>query len=159
MKRAGLVILAALVAPAAGCEREQRRLQKPPTEAARYDDRNAYAISQGKRFFRWFNCSGCHAAGGGGGMGPPLMDAGWRYGHEPAQVFATIMEGRPNGMPAFRGKVTDEQAWQLVAYVRSLSGQVPNASMSGRSDALSTGEPDLRRDPMEPRPEAPPKPP
>jgi cytochrome c oxidase cbb3-type subunit III len=156
--RRSLILVTLLLPLAVGCEREQRRLQKPPTEAVRYDERNAYAISQGKRLYRWFNCSACHGAGGGGNMGPPLMDSGWRYGHEPQQIFTTIMEGRPNGMPSFRGRVTDEQAWQIVAFVRSLSGQVPNASMSGRNDSLSVGEPEQRRDPLEPRPEKVPSP-
>ncbi len=39
------------------------------------------------------------------------------------QIAATIAEGRPNGMPAWRGKLTDDQIWKLAAYVRSLSGQ------------------------------------
>jgi cytochrome c oxidase cbb3-type subunit III len=37
-----------------------------------YDD-NAYAISEGKRLYVWFNCVGCHFHGGGG-IGPALMD-------------------------------------------------------------------------------------
>jgi cytochrome c oxidase cbb3-type subunit 3 len=158
MKAALAMAVVLALASLAGCEREKRRLSKPPESlAALYDERNAYDISQGKRLFRWYNCSGCHA-NGGGGMGPALMDAGWRYGHEPQQIFQTIMDGRPNGMPAFRGRVTEEHAWQLVAFVRSLIGHVPNASMSGRNDTLSAGQPEQRRHPQEPRPEPPPKP-
>jgi hypothetical protein len=55
-------------------------------------------------------------------MGPPLMDDQWIYGSAPANVVATILEGRPNGMPAFRGKIPDHQAMQIAAYVRSMSG-------------------------------------
>ena len=55
-------------------------------------------------------------------MGPPLMDDQWIYGSAPANIVATILEGRPNGMPAFRGKIPDHQAMQLAAYVRSISG-------------------------------------
>src|SRR5690606_32575144 len=40
---------------------------------------NAFALSEGKRLFDSFNCSGCHARGGGG-IGPALMDARWIYG-------------------------------------------------------------------------------
>ena len=38
---------------------------------------------------------------GGGGMGPALIDEQWSYGHEADQIYRTILEGRPNGMPAF----------------------------------------------------------
>src|SRR4051812_26045155 len=55
---------------------------------------NAYGISEGKRLFDQYNCSGCHAHGGGG-MGPPLMDDTWIYGPAPANIFETIVEGRP----------------------------------------------------------------
>jgi cytochrome c oxidase cbb3-type subunit 3 len=166
-------MVAACVALGA-CEREQRRFQKaevaPMLPAERktevvpgqpgigmaqlastgaYNERNAYEVSQGKRLFRWYNCNGCHAAGGGG-MGPPLMDGAWRYGHEPEQIFATIMGGRANGMPSFRGRVPEEHAWQLVAYVRSMSGLVPKDVRPGRGDSLSAGEPEGARDRIDP---------
>jgi cytochrome c oxidase cbb3-type subunit 3 len=164
------IALAALVA----CDREARRLQQPPApldasvprahglvpgpadapppaaapaSAPPYDETNAYAIAQGKRLFRWFNCNGCHAYGGGG-MGPPLMDAEWRYGSEPAQIAETILRGRPNGMPSFAGRIPQDQVWQLVAYVRSMSGQVRADALPGRGDTLSPGQPEVRRDPQ-----------
>ena len=79
------------------------------------------------------NCTGCHAHGGGA-IGPPLMDDNWIYGSQPDQIFATIVEGRPNGMPSFRGKLPDYEIWQLAAYVRSLSGQTPKHAAPGRDD-------------------------
>jgi len=45
------------------------------------------------------------------------MDDEWIYGFEPVNIFATIVEGRPNGMPSFRNRIPDYQVWQLVAYV------------------------------------------
>jgi cytochrome c oxidase cbb3-type subunit 3 len=144
-----LVLLVLVLA--AGCEREQRQYQLPASESSsrapertRHDE-NAYSVSQGKTLFRWFNCNGCHASGGGG-MGPPLMDDAWRYGSEPESIFATIMDGRPRGMPSFRGRITDDQAWQLVAYVRSMSGHVAKDVAPGRSDGLSAVEPENARD-------------
>src|SRR5437763_15167498 len=53
---------------------------------------NAYAISQRQQLFEQYNCSGCHFHGGGG-IGPPLMDAEWIDGSSPAKIFATIFEG------------------------------------------------------------------
>ena len=96
---------------------------------------NAYALSEGKRLFSMFNCVGCHAHGGGG-MGPPLMDDKWLYGYEPDQVFATIVQGRPNGMPSFGGRVPDYQVWQLAAYVRSMAGYARKDAAPGRDDHM-----------------------
>ena len=127
---------------------------QPAVDRAKLD-RNAYAVNQGKRLFRWYNCSGCHGGGGGGGMGATLTDAGWRYGHEPAAIYATIVEGRPNGMPAFGGRIPEDQVWQLVAYVRSLSGQLRKDVAPSRSDAMSGFPPENERDEVKPKPEAP----
>ena len=52
------------------------------------------------------------------------------------------MEGRPNGMPAFREKLPESEAWKLVAYVRSLAGLVPHAAATSRSDEMSVKRPE-----------------
>jgi cytochrome c oxidase cbb3-type subunit III len=140
------------------CEREERNFQGLPPSAAstmppvRQSDlqpgpavkgisysgpyeENAYGVSQGKQLFNQFNCSGCHFQGGGG-IGPPLMDSDWIYGSEPENIFQTIAEGRPNGMPAFGRKINADQIWQLVAYVRSMSGLLRKDVASGRNDDM-----------------------
>jgi cytochrome c oxidase cbb3-type subunit 3 len=100
-------------------------------------EENAYAISQGQQLFEKFNCVGCHAHGGGD-KGPALIDDKWIYGSDPDQIFSTIIEGRPKGMPSFRGKIQNYQVWELVAYVRSLSGLAnPNAAPA-REDHMRT---------------------
>jgi len=116
----------------------------PPIGGQGPYDNNAWAVSEGKRLYTWYNCAGCHA-NGGGGMGPPLMDDQWTYGGEPAQIHATIVEGRPNGMPSFSGKIPDQQIWQIVAYVRSLSGQLPKDVRSTRNDHMSAHPSDQAR--------------
>jgi cytochrome c oxidase cbb3-type subunit III len=98
-------------------------------------EENAYGVSQGKTLYNQFNCSGCHFQGGGG-IGPPLMDADWIYGSRPENIFETISEGRPNGMPAFGGKIVADQIWQIVAYVRSMSGLLRKDVAPGRSDDM-----------------------
>jgi cytochrome c oxidase cbb3-type subunit 3 len=148
------------------CEREERRFRETPPSASPSKVRvsklqpgsavptpsapgpyahNAYAIAEGKRLYAQFNCVGCHSHGGGG-MGPPLMDDKWIYGSEPGNIFATIVEGRPNGMPAFGGKLANDQLWQLVAYVRSLSGLVRQDAASGRSDHMQVKKPEMQTD-------------
>ena len=64
------------------------------------------------------------------------MDDEWIYGSEPENIFETIVEGRPNGMPSFRGKIPTDQVWQLVAYVRSMSGLLPKDVAPGRNDDM-----------------------
>jgi cytochrome c oxidase cbb3-type subunit 3 len=160
-----LLLLAACGFACASCRREDRdyRPEAPFAQGARFREdyeRNAYALSEGKRLYQAMNCNGCHGYGAGG-MGPPLMDDKWIYGYEPDQIFDTIARGRPNGMPAFRGEarepgitvvgtLPDYQIWQLVAYVRSLSGLAPGDAAPGRSDHMSAAPPENERKPESP---------
>lgn len=96
---------------------------------------NAYAVSQGQRLFEQYNCAGCHFHGGGG-IGPPLMDSEWSYGSSPLNIYMSISEGRPNGMPSFGGHIPNEQIWQLVTYVRSLGGLEGRVVPQSRSDEM-----------------------
>lgn len=88
---------------------------------------NREAWAEGKRLYSWFNCAGCHGTLGGGGIGPPLRDEAWIYGSDPADVFQSIAQGRPKGMPTFGHMIPDEQIWMLVSYVHSLGGGGPEA--------------------------------
>lgn len=83
------------------------------------------AVESGKKLFRAMNCAGCHGYSGGGGMGPALNDHYWRYGGAPAQIYKSIYEGRPQGMPAWGRALPADQLWRLTAYVSSLGGGVP----------------------------------
>ena len=102
--------------PIADESQEGRRIMNDPEQ-----------IAAGKQLYAAMNCVGCHF-NGGGGMGPPLMDNIWIFGDSIENIAATIREGRPNGMPAFRGVLPDEQIWQVAAYVRSLSHPPQNDS-------------------------------
>jgi cytochrome c oxidase cbb3-type subunit 3 len=177
------VLLAALTL-LAGCEREARRFETTPPQqvasAARLGslqpaapqagdirmasvstgpyEGNAFGVTQGKRLFRWYNCNGCHA-GGGGSIGPALMDDQWKYGSSPQQIYASIVQGRPEGMPSFGGHIPEDQVWQLVSYVRSMSGQLPKDVEPSRSDSIGGGEPENARSREHPRDaDPPPKP-
>lgn len=109
-------------------------LPMPPNP---YEGR-ADAIVQGRELFHQMHCVGCHAPEGGGGIGPPLSDRVWIYGGEPAQIYLTIMQGRPNGMPSFGAALPPESIWKLVSYVRTLSaspatgGKTPPPIRSGK---------------------------
>jgi cytochrome c oxidase cbb3-type subunit III len=155
-------VVVALVACLAvtGCERESRQFDPPapgarvgieadvPATIAHYE-KNAYALATGKRLFTWYNCTGCHA-NGGGGSGPALMDDVWIYGGDTRSLYETISRGRPNGMPAFGDRIPEDQIWQLVAYVRSMSGLAPLDAAPNRDDAFLTRPPEALADKQQP---------
>jgi alcohol dehydrogenase (cytochrome c) len=67
-------------------------------------------------------CQSCHAPGATGDRGPALNTGVFQHGAEDGDLFRTIREGLAGTqMPPFRG-LTDDQIWQIVAYLRSLSG-------------------------------------
>jgi cytochrome c oxidase cbb3-type subunit 3 len=80
---------------------------------------DAKAIQEGRRLYRWMNCLGCHAEGGGS-IGPTLWDDQWRYGGRGIDIAESILYGRPDGMPAFAGHLPMDQVWRIVAYVQSM---------------------------------------
>jgi len=118
--------------------------------AALYDN-NSPAIAEGQQLFNKMNCVGCHSHGGGG-MGPALMDDEWRYGGRIDQIAATIAEGRPNGMPSWRGKLTEDQIWKIAAYVRTLSGLPSKDVVGSRSEGISGPTPQTLTPHQQPRP-------
>jgi len=171
MRAVTIMLLAALTL--AACEREDRDYRSNPVTAETEEkislvplspgpsgpveyrsgigkqyEENAYHISQGQRLYIWFNCNGCHA-NGGGDSGPALMDDRWIYGGQIENIVQTIREGRPNGMPSFRGKVPDDQIWQIAAYVRSMGRYVAKDAAPGRNDDMHPGPAELRRPPGE----------
>jgi cytochrome c oxidase cbb3-type subunit 3 len=114
-----------------------------PTENPYHD--NAYAMTEGQRLYEWFNCSGCHSRGGGG-IGPPLMADDWRYGKNPGDIYSSIVDGRPNGMPSWRGRMTEFEAWQIVTYVQALRGDRGIAAPPGpRGEHMQAGEGSVSR--------------
>lgn len=104
----------------------------------------ADAIAAGERHFAAFNCAGCHAPLGGGGMGPPLSDDEWIYGAEPAQIYLSVMHGRPEGMPAFGSMLPRQTIWELVAYIETLDEIENPAAQLGFDPAR--GEDDASED-------------
>jgi len=79
------------------------------------------AVQRGMKDFDAFNCSGCHMANAGGGMGPALSNDVWIYRSSPANIYLTIVQGRAAGMPAFGAMLPDRTVWELVAYIQSIS--------------------------------------
>ena len=81
---------------------------------------SAAAIANGAKLFVSYNCVDCHGADGSGAMGPSLADGRWHFGGTSPEVFESIYQGRPEGMPAWGSLISADQIWTLVTYVRSL---------------------------------------
>lgn len=96
---------------------------------------DADAVAKGKNLFVSKACSGCHGAGGGGGMCPPVINDTWIYGSDDTTLFnlvklgSTAMQAKGysrvghekvvGDMPPFAGVVTDDELWKILAFVRS----------------------------------------
>ncbi|MEW5929031.1 MAG: c-type cytochrome [Gemmatimonadota bacterium] len=102
------------------------------------------AERDGELLFTQMNCVGCHGYHASGGMGPNLTDTHWRYGGTPAEIFLSVWEGRPKGMPAYGRMLPEGQVWKLVAYLRTLgpgiagptaAGDTPGGERTGAQDA------------------------
>jgi PQQ-dependent dehydrogenase (methanol/ethanol family) len=91
------------------------------------------AIASGQRLFDRA-CQACHGAGAHGDRGPALDTGAFTHGAEDGDLFHTIREGIAGSqMPPFRA-LRDDEIWQLVSYIRSLS---PGASAVRAADALN----------------------
>ncbi|MEP7382852.1 MAG: c-type cytochrome [Gemmatimonadota bacterium] len=77
-------------------------------------------VALGERLFVSYNCGDCHGAGGGGAMAPSLQDNRWHFGGSQDEVFRSIAEGRPGGMPTWGAIIPGPEMIALTAYVRSL---------------------------------------
>ena len=110
----------------------------PPLDpiGARFEG-NKSAIAAGKELFNQMNCTGCHF-NGGGGMGPALMSGHWRYGGRIDQIYASIAQGRPNGMPSWQDSLVPTMMWDLAAYVKSLSAPAPTPSSTSETAVPGT---------------------
>ena len=80
---------------------------------------DAGAAALGEKLFSSMNCDGCHGGGATGFAAPSLVDGRWRYGGADAALFHSVFYGRPRGMPAYGGLMSDASIWQVVSYLSS----------------------------------------
>ncbi|NLS06390.1 cytochrome c [Rhizobium sp. P32RR-XVIII] len=100
-------------------------------------ENTAFDMSQGKRLYSWFGCPACHGDGRGG-TGPSFLDGWWLYGPEMVSIVASIRDGRPQGMPPFRDKMTIDEIWQLAGYVKSIGAYSAKYTAPSRNDDSQT---------------------
>jgi len=103
------------------------------TPAGAPRDRNPFAgdsraITAGAVLFRQ-ECVYCHGVGARGGLrGPDLTTGTWNHGGTDADLARTITDGVP-GTAMAANKLTPDEVWQIVSYVRTL--QQPPAAAAG----------------------------
>jgi len=92
---------------------------------------DAKAAKLGESQFR-ANCAFCHGLGArGGGRGPDLTRAQKRHGNADGDLYRTINEGvpgtamPPNGATQQGVGMTEEEIWQVIAYIRSVQAKAP----------------------------------
>jgi cytochrome c oxidase cbb3-type subunit III len=122
--------------------------EPPLSELGKQYEGNAQAIAIGSKLFDWYNCSGCHFHGAGG-IGPAFDDSVWLYGGRIDQIYDSIYQGRPNGMPMW-GKVLPSSAiWQIAAYVKSLETEAAKKPIPTKPVPAAPGPASLETDPQE----------
>ena len=93
------------------------RAAHAPTANPHHGD--AAAIAKGKETWDTI-CVACHTPEGTGLVGPSLVDPYWKYGHSDADLFQTVSEGRPLGMPPWGPQLGTDKIWQVLAFLETL---------------------------------------
>jgi len=122
MVRTGVLLLAFLLPLAAQHEKKE---DKP---AHRFIGDPA-AIEAGRLLFAG-GCAACHGADGQGGRGPNLRERIFWHPADEDMLYSVIRKGVPGGgMPA--ASLTEDQVWQVVAFLRSLTAPAIEAVVPG----------------------------
>lgn len=86
-------------------------------------------VTEGARLFGYKRCAECHSdAGIMLGAGDGNIDT----------IATAIRDGRPGGMPAYAGKLTDAQIWQIAAFVKALDAHDGGETVRAGVDLTAT---------------------
>lgn len=98
---------------------------------------DAASLDAGKKIFIT-TCAACHAADGGGTVGPNLTDNNWIHGGSIVDIFKTIKYGWPEkGMKSWQEDYSPVQMAQLSSYVKSLTGTKPLKAKEPQGDVFT----------------------
>jgi mono/diheme cytochrome c family protein len=97
-------------------------------------------LRTGSRTFQR-SCARCHGSDGRGDETrdslpsiPDFTVRSWQEAHTDPQMVVSILEGRGTGMPAFRGRLSREQARELAAFIRSFGPPTIRAARRSSDD-------------------------
>lgn len=71
-------------------------------------------------------CASCHGSKATGGVGPALIRSEWDFEKENVRYIVNwIQKGSENGaMPAFSGRIRDEDIAKVVSYIEAMNAHV-----------------------------------
>ena len=109
--------------------------QQPPQIPETNPFTSAADVQEGAALFQT-HCSYCHGSFGEGGRGADLTAGIYRRGGRDPELYASIRFGVP-GSEMGPVRVTDDEVWKLVAYVKGLGSQgllekAPGNPVAGR---------------------------
>jgi mono/diheme cytochrome c family protein len=87
------------------------------------------SIARGRQRYV-FSCRQCHGNSGkgdgdmshAGGVPSDFTDAVWQHGETAGEIFLVIRDGVTADMQAYANQIPEEDIWNLVNYIRSLTG-------------------------------------
>ena len=113
---------------------------KPPLPPPKSSEATAARLRVATGLFRNY-CVICHGPDGRGSEMrasmpaiPDFTSRAWQEGVDTPQLVVAILDGKGTLMPAFRGRVSDDQARDLAAYVRAFGPARPAPSEPPASD-------------------------
>jgi cytochrome c oxidase cbb3-type subunit 3 len=82
-------------------------------------------MASGETIFK-AQCAVCHAADGGGGVGPNFTDEYWIHGGSMSDIFRTIKYGVPEkGMISWQSQLPPSAMRDVSCYIFALKGTTP----------------------------------
>lgn len=105
-------------------------------------DESSAALSAGKTIFQ-NNCAACHAADGGGGVGPNLTDEYWLHGGSIQEVFKVVKYGVvEKGMIPWQDQLSPEEMQQVSSFILTLVGTTPANPKEPQGELFSPSAPE-----------------
>ena len=88
------------------------------------------------------NCASCHAAHGGGLVGPNLTDDAWKNIRDITGIYDVIAKGAGNGaMPAWERQFQPSEIVLMSAYIASLRGSNPSGAKGPEGEVIAPWPP------------------
>jgi cytochrome c oxidase cbb3-type subunit 3 len=97
---------------------------------------DAASIEEGKKLYA-AHCAVCHAADGGGLIGPNFTDDNWIHGNTMEALFGVVSDGvLEKGMTPFKDVISPNQRLQVISYILTLHGTTSANPKAPQGDKL-----------------------
>ena len=118
---------AAQAGPTAAAQAEQQEQSEPQAVANPIESTaESRGIGRQRYVFMCRECHGNRGRGDGdmahaGGVPSDFTDDVWDHGESDGEIFAVIKEGVSADMQGYANRLSDEEIWHVVNYIKSLS--------------------------------------